>query len=154
MPRASSVPRYLGHAFRADEWAHLTSLPAAIMIAATEAKNGSPQHTVAAGLAGLDAIAAGRAFDSDLVRAVAAAIFAERATDHSTAPVRGWPQVLTDSRRVAEILRARADLADANAYRHWVQQIALRVLAAGAGPSPRQRRGQHIDLEDLAAALA
>jgi predicted transcriptional regulator len=32
---------------------------------------------VAEGLAGLDAIAAGRAFDSDLVRAVVAAIYAE-----------------------------------------------------------------------------
>lgn len=160
MPRASSAPRHLGSAFRAEEWERITALPAEVMIACTATWAEPPRRTVAAGLAGLDAIAAGRAFDSDLVRAVVAAIFAEPVADHPThpaAPVRGWPQVLADCRRVAEVLRARADLADANAYRHWVQQIAVRVFAAVGGPGSGWRgehRTQRAVVDDLAAALA
>lgn len=158
MPRASSAPRFLGSTLRAEEWACLTSLPAEVMIASIVNQSDPPRRTVAEGLAALDAIAAGRAFDSDLVRAVVAAIFAEPVADRPSqpaAPVRGWPEVLADCRRVAQILRDRADLADANAYRHWVVQIAVRVFAAaGGGPGWRaERRAQRAFLDDLVAAL-
>lgn len=168
MPRASSAPRYpggrlAGGAFPAEEWACLTSLPAEVMIASIGTLEDTPGRTVAEGLAGLDAIAAGRISDSDLVRAVAAAIFAEPREDHpsqAAAPVPGVPQVLGDCRRVAEILRARVDVADANAYRHWVQQIAVRVFEASRSggvfrlPGERLGRAQRTFLDDLAAALA
>jgi hypothetical protein len=166
MPRASSAPRHPGSrltygALRADEWEHVTSLPAEVMIAAIGLLADPPGRTVAEGLAGLDAIAAGRISDSDLVRAVVAAIFAEQVADRpSTAPVRDGSRVLADCRRVAEILRARVELADANAYRHWVQQIAVRVFAAsrsgGVFRLPGERLGgaQRAFLDRLAAALA
>jgi len=168
MPRASSAPRHPGSrlaygAFRADEWGHVTSLPAEVMIASIGMLADPPGRTVAEGLAGLDAIAAGRISDSDLVRAVVAAIFAEQVPDRPAAPavpVREVTRVLADCRRVTEVLRARADLADANAYRHWVQQIAVRIFAAsrsgGVFRLPGERLGgaQRAFLDRLAAALA
>jgi hypothetical protein len=63
--------------FLPSEWELLIRLPAQVVIAATSMEADSAGQTVAEGLAGLDAIAAGRAFDSDLVRAVVAAIYAE-----------------------------------------------------------------------------
>jgi hypothetical protein len=113
------------------------------MIATISVQDGSEpgtartqRHTVAEGLAGLDAIAAGRGSDSDLVRAVVAAIYAEPEEDrpqepaHRDDPAAHRARVLADCRRVVELLRASADPADSAAYRHWVQQVAVRVVAA------------------------
>ena len=47
-------------AFAPDEWDLLTRLPARVMIAATSAEPDSDRRTVAEGLAGIDAIAAGK----------------------------------------------------------------------------------------------
>jgi hypothetical protein len=168
MPRASSTPRYpvrqAAHRFAADQWRLLTHLPAEVMIATIQVHQGGPRRTVAEGLAGLDAIAAGRGSDSDLVRGVVAAIYSEPEEDHP-APARAGPDtrrtaVLADCRRAAEILRGGADPADAAAYRHWVQQVAVRVFGAtrsggvlglsGEAASPEEREF----LDDLAAALA
>ena len=62
--------------YSAAEWDLLTGLPGRVIVAAAAPGPGRPAPGVAAGLAGLDAVAAGRAFDSDLVRAVVAAIYA------------------------------------------------------------------------------
>ena len=170
MPRASSTPRYpvrlAAHGFAADQWRLLTGLPAEIMIATIALQDGGPRRTVAEGLAGLDAIAAGRGSDSDLVRGVVAAIYAEPEEDRpAPAPDGAGPDarrsvVLADCRRVAEILRAGADPADAAAYRHWIQQVAVRVFGAarsggvlglgGGAIGPVEREF----LDDLAGALA
>jgi len=170
MPHRSSRPRPLvrlmAGGFPADQWRLLTSLPAEIMIATIALRDGGPRRTVAEGLAGLDAIAAGRGSDSDLVRGVVAAIYAEPEEDRPAGPLAGdgpearRSQVLTDCRRVAEILRTGADPADAAAYRHWVQQVAVRVFGSarsggvlglgGEAVGPVERRF----LEDLASALA
>jgi hypothetical protein len=122
--------------FTAEQWRSVTKLPAEVMVATISIQDSGPRQTVAEGLAGLDAIAAGRNSDSDLVRAVVRAIYAEPEEDrpqepaHREHPQATRAQVLADCRRVVEILRASADPADGAAYRHWVRQVAVRVCAA------------------------
>jgi hypothetical protein len=164
MPRPSSIPSHAiaASGFAGHEWRLITRLPAEVMVTTVVTQNGGgPRYTVAEGLAGLDAIAAGRVSDSDLVRAVVAAIYAEPEPDADRqcgAPDRSG--VLADCRRVAEILRASADPADAAAYRHWVQQVAIRVCRAARSGGVFGLSGERIDpveqafLDDLAAALS
>jgi hypothetical protein len=122
--------------FLPDEWQLLTRLPARVVIAATSVEADSARRTVAEGLAGLDAIAAGRAFDSDLVRAVVAAIYAENDGEYQptaqefTDRTGGIAEVLASCRSVTVVLSARADPADSAAYRQWLQSIAARVCEA------------------------
>lgn len=151
-------------AFPAAEWRLLTRLPARVVVAATSAEPDSPRRTVAEGLAGLEAIAGGRVFDSDLVRAVAAAIYAESTDDTPAAEEftdreAGVAEVLAGCREASEILAARADPADSAAYRQWVQSVAVRVCGAsrtggllgvgGEQVSPAERAF----LDNLATAL-
>ena len=81
------------------------------------------------GLAGLAAVAAGRSFDSDLVRAVATAIYAR----HDGEPPVGVAgradqgDLLGACRAAARVLARRADPADSAAYRQWVQSVAAGV---------------------------
>jgi hypothetical protein len=143
-PQATAV-------YSTAEWDLLTDLPGQVLVAAAAAGPGRPPRGVAAGLAGLDAVAAGRAFDSDLVRAVVAAIYArhdgtagrdERLTD--------LVDLLAACRAAVRLLRRRADPADSAAYRQWVESVAARVCRAGdAGSSPADRRF----LDRLAGAL-
>jgi hypothetical protein len=105
------------------------------MIAATSAEPDSDRRTVAEGLAGIDAIAAGTVSDSDLVRAAVAAIYAEADPDPPTAEQfldrrAGITEVLVNCRSATTILARRADPADAAAYRQWLQNIAARVCGA------------------------
>lgn len=151
-------------AFPASEWELLTRLPGRVIVAATSAEAHSPRRTVAEGLAGLDAIAAGRAFDSDLVRAVVAAIYAESDEDRPVAEelvhrAAGLAEVLAACREATQVLAGRADPADSAAYRQWVQSIAARVCATarfhdllgqgGEQVGPAERRF----LEELGVAL-
>ncbi|MEV1287161.1 hypothetical protein [Micromonospora sp. NPDC049679] len=146
MPRRSSsgdppgAGRALGQlsipAFSAPEWELLTRLPGRVIVVATSIEVDRPRRTVAEGLAGLAAIAAGRAFDSDLVRAVVASIYTESDEDR---PVNGRavdPDVdlaalLTSCRQAVRVLVERADPADSAAYRQWVQCVAARGFDAG-----------------------
>src|SRR5690606_13069062 len=146
--------RAVAGAFTIDQWRQLTGLPAEVMIMAVSSFG--RRCTVAEGLAGLDAIAAGRAYDSDLVRAVVAAIYAEPESEAERTYPTERARVLADCRRVSGILRAHADPADAAAYKHWVQQVAVRVCRAG-WPCPDQPGALFAErslLNDLAAALA
>ncbi|MFG3600485.1 hypothetical protein [Micromonospora chersina] len=137
--------------YSAAEWDLLTDLPGRVLVAAASPGPGRPPRGVAAGLAGLDAVAAGRAFDSDLIRAVVAAIYAR----HDGAAERN--ESLTDlvdllaaARATVRVLRRRADPADSAAYRQWVESVAARVCrAGGTAPSPADRRF----LDRLAGAL-
>lgn len=148
------------HGYLVAEWKLIIRMPGRIVVAATSADPDSPRRTVSEGLAGLDGIAAGRAFDSELVRAVATTIYAEQDADGQLADrVVVSTDVLTSCREVVRVLAARADPADSAAYRQWVQSIAARVFRAArtggeVGPgadrfSPAERRF----LADLGNAL-
>jgi hypothetical protein len=117
--------------FTPAEWGTLVRLPGQVVVAATAAPAADRHRTVAGGLAGLDAIAAGRASGNDLVRHVVATIYAER--DDGAAFV----DVATDAGRVvaacqqaAGILAARCGPVDRDAYRAWIASIAARVCGA------------------------
>ncbi|GHJ17700.1 MULTISPECIES: hypothetical protein [unclassified Micromonospora] len=138
-------------AYSAAEWDLLTDLPGRVLVAAASPGPGRPPRGIAAGLAGLDAVAAGRAFDSDLIRAVVTAIYAR----HDGAAVRAerltdLVDLLAAARAAVRVLRRRADPADSAAYRQWVESVAARVCrAGGTAPSPADRRF----LDRLAGAL-
>lgn len=152
-------------AFPPGEWELITHLPARVIVAATSAEPDGPRRTVAEGLAGLDAIAAGRAFDSDLVRAVVSAIYAEADEDRPAAEeftdrAAGLAEVLEACRRATAVLAARADPADSAAYRQWVQSVAARVCGASRSGGMLGLGGEQVSaaerrfLDDLAVALA
>ena len=124
-------------AYQAAEWDLLTRLPGRVLVAASAV---GPAERL---LAGLAAIAAGRAYDSDLTRAVVSSIYAERAT-----PAPAGHPVLDDCRRATGILGARADPGDSAAYRQWVQLIAARACRPAATELERRF------LADVRAALA
>lgn len=134
-PVGGPAGRSVTAAYSPAEWRLLTRLPGQVVSAAIAASAGGPGDRVAHTVAGLDGIAAGRSFDSDLVRAVAAAIYAE--TDRDRAPAgTGCPptEVLARCRSVVRLLADRADPADAAAYLQWVQSTAARVGPGDAGP--------------------
>ncbi|MFY1689724.1 hypothetical protein [Plantactinospora sp. WMMB782] len=145
-----------------EDWRLLVRLPGRVIVAASSARPDNPVRTVTEGLAGLDGIAAGRSFDSELVRAVVAAIYAE-SDDGRSGPVRagtadggladggheagrhpdgthedGLAELLRSCRAAVETLARHADPADSAAYRQWVQSVAARVCrAAGSDGRPR-----------------
>jgi len=149
-PLSYSFPNVAIEVFTVHEWELLVRLPGRVIVAATH--TGRPGRSVREGLAGLDAMAAGRAFDSDLVRAVVAAVYAERVPSGPTGPAR---DLLDECRDAVRILGERADPADSAAYRQWVQSIAARVCTAGRGPAGGQLGpGDRRFLADLGHALA
>ncbi|MDG4755903.1 hypothetical protein O7630_33715 [Micromonospora sp. WMMD718] len=129
-------------AYSAAEWDLLTDLPGRVLVAAASPGPGRPPRGVAAGLAGLDAVAAGRAFDSDLVRAVVAAIYARHdGTTERDKRLTDLVDLLAAARAAVRVLRRRADPADSAAYRQWVESVAARVCRAGqTAPSPADTR--------------
>ncbi|MFC4020741.1 hypothetical protein ACFOW4_22745 [Micromonospora sp. GCM10011542] len=128
--------------YSAAEWDLLTGLPGRVIVAAASPGPGRAVRGVAEGLAGLDAVAAGRAFDSDLVRAVVAAIYARH--DGPPAPAERLTDLvdlLSACRAAVRVLERRADPADSAAYRQWVQSVAARVCRAV--PTPGERSAEH-----------
>lgn len=127
-PAGGAAGRPVASAYSTAEWRLLTRLPGQVVIAAIGSPGAGPRDRVADAVAGLDAIAAGRAFDSDLVREVAATIYAETDRDLTLVEPAGPPaDVLERCRAVVRLLAARADPADAAAYRQWVQSTGARV---------------------------
>jgi hypothetical protein len=129
MSHRSATPQRTELPFDPDEWELLVKLPGRVVVAATSAQADPPWRTVAEGLAGLDAIAAGRASASRLVRDVVTAIYAETGEDP---PVAGkvrerTADVLAGCRSAARVLAERASREDFDAYRHWLEAIAARV---------------------------
>ncbi len=151
--------------FSRAEWNLLVKLPGRVVVAATSAQADPTRRTVAEGLAGIDAIAAGRASASRLVRDIVAAIYDEPDDDRPAAEqfahrAAGIAGVLEACRFAAQLLAERAGRVDADAYRHWLVAIATRVChaartggvlgLAGAAVSPAERRF----LAELEAALS
>ncbi len=150
--------------FRRTEWDLLVKLPGRVVVAATSVHPDSTRRTVAEGLAGIGAIAAGRASASRLVRDVVAAIYDESDDDRPGAEefrdrTAGVEAVLDSCRAAGRLLTERAGRLEADAYRHWLVAIATRVCHAartggllslgGAALSPVEQRF----LTELAAAL-
>jgi hypothetical protein len=164
MPSQPSYGQATSLAFAPDERALLIHLPARVMIAATSAEADTPRRTVAEGIAGLDAIAAGRSSDSDLVRSIVTAIYAEADEEPPTAEEftdrpAGLAEVLSACRTASALLSKRADPADAAAYRQWLETIAARVCAASRSGGVLGLGGERVSaaekkfLADLGAAL-
>ncbi|MFI7076158.1 hypothetical protein ACIBO1_02555 [Micromonospora sp. NPDC049903] len=143
--------------YSATEWELLTGLPGRVIVVAARSGPGDAYPSVAAGLAGLDAVAAGRVFDSDLIRAVVAAIYARHdgAPETSAGPGDGV-DLLAACRTAVRVLERRADPADSAAYRQWVQSVGARVcrtasaVVPDAALAPADRRF----LDRLGGALA
>jgi hypothetical protein len=150
--------------FSREEWDLLVTLPGRVVVAATSAEPDTARHTVTEGLAGLDAIAAGRASANRLVRTVVAEIYHEAERDEPVGeefndPAAGIADVLGTCRSAARVLAGRVSREDADAYRHWLESIAARVCHAsrtgglfgfgGYLTSPAERKF----LADLGAAF-
>jgi hypothetical protein len=150
--------------FTPAEWDILIRLPRRVLIAATSAERDTAKHTVAEGLAGIEAIAAGRASPSRLVRDVVAAIYAEPDEDSPVGeefadPTAGIASVLTECRYAVRLLAERTPGEDAAGYRRWLTDIATTVCtAARTGGLPgvdatRASEAERRFLDDLARAL-
>jgi hypothetical protein len=112
------------------EWDLLVRLPRHVLIAAMAAEPDPEQLSVADGLAGIAAIAAGRDAPSRLVHDVVAEIYTESSADDlvvaadpagRAADIAG---VLAECRVAAHLLRHRVLPADAAAYRCWIEDVA------------------------------
>jgi hypothetical protein len=143
--------------FPPAEWDLLVRLPVRVLIAATAVERNSVGHTVAEGVAGIEAIAAGRASPGRLLRDVVAAIYAEQAGDSDPRefadPRSGIASVLADCWVGVRTLERRACTAEAAAYGDWLVDIAVTVCCATRGQgrvTPAERRF----LADLSLALA
>jgi hypothetical protein len=169
-PKPGRSPVVSALQFAPAEWDLLTRLPrrvliaaTAVEIAATAVEHGSTRYTVAEGLAGIEAIAAGRASPSRLVRDIVAAIYAEPDDDPSAAeeltdPQTGIASMLAECRAAARLLADRTPAVDAAAYRGWLSDIAATVCAAartgGISGSTAVSAAEQTFLDQLAAALA
>ncbi len=133
--RPSSGPARGFAPFSPEEWELLVRLPGQVVIAATSAEADGARRTVAEGLAGLDAIAAGRASANQMVREVVATIYAENddaqpAAEEFADRAAGLAAVLMSCHRAAGLLADRGTDRDRLDYQAWLQSIAERVCGA------------------------
>jgi hypothetical protein len=137
LPRSTVDP-----SFTPQEWELLVRLPGQVLVAAATAERGSAPLSVPQGLAGMEAIAAGRGSPSRLVRHVVSAIYAEPGTDEPGTAGRPTPAVVDESRVVVSVyaecraacraVDSHSDPAEATAYRAWLLDIANAVCAPAA----------------------
>jgi len=169
MPRTGIPKTDVDTLFTRAEWDLLVKLPGKVVIAATSAEAGSPARTVAEGLAGLDAIAAGRSSDNPLVRKVVATIYAEpddaqpdegvAAAEEFVDRAAGLAGVLGACRLATAVLARRAEPDDRRAYQEWIFSIADRVCGASRSGGVLGAGGiviagaERAFLADLAAAF-
>jgi hypothetical protein len=135
MPQQHSDRQRTGLPFTSEEWDLLVRLPGRVVVAATSAEADTSRRTVSEGLAGIEAIAAGRGSGSRLVRDVVGAIYHESDDDAPAAEefrdrAGGIADVLDSCRVAARVLAERAGREDTDAYRHWLESIAARVCQA------------------------
>jgi hypothetical protein len=136
-------------AFTRAEWRLLMRLPGQVVMAATSAEADNPVRTVAEGLAGADAIAAGLEIGSPLVQAVVDAIDADRDPDAPVAEefadrAAGLASVVRACRDAAAVLTARSTPVERDAYLSWVTSIATRVCHASRSGGLLGLGGAHV----------
>lgn len=156
MPHQRGSRSTVALSFPPAEWDLIVRLPGRVLVAATAVERDNIGHTVAEGIAGIEAIASGRASPSRLLRDVVAAIYAEQVGDGDpyefAEPRSGIASVLADCRVAARALARRAPAEDAAAYRNWLVDIAATVCSANRAEgcaTPAERRF----LADLSLAL-
>ncbi|GAA0741359.1 hypothetical protein [Dactylosporangium roseum] len=122
-----------------EEWGILVGLPQSVLIAASQAESDGTRRTREEWTAGMATIADARGSSSTLVRSVASDVV-ERQGDVEEGeepPVIEFPDrdagltdVITRAKTAHEILTAKAEPADAEAYRFWLVTVADAVVAA------------------------
>jgi hypothetical protein len=151
-----------------EEWGLLVGLPQAVIAAAAAAEADSTRRTQTEWNAGLTALGDGRDSPSPLVREVATELVArvgdpeageEPAVIELPDPEAGIADVLDRAQVAGALLAAKAQSADAEAYRYWVVTIAEEVVSAaksgdvlGIG-GERVSEPERLFRDSLAAAL-
>jgi hypothetical protein len=124
-----------------EEWGLLVGLPQSVLIAASQAEADGTRRTREEWTAGMTTIADGRGSASKLVAQVAGEVVARQGdvTDGDEPPVIAFPDrdagladVISRARTAHELLAAKAEPADAEAYRYWVVTIAEQVVGAAS----------------------
>lgn len=127
--------------FTDAEWGLLVGLPQAVVIAAMSAEHDSAGRTESEMRAGLTAIADARDCGSPLIERIAAEIVARvgdpEIGEASLAPQfadrqAGIQDVLARCREAVEVLAAKAEEHEAQAYQHWLTEIAEQVIESAA----------------------
>jgi hypothetical protein len=122
-----------------EEWGLLVGLPQSVVVAASQAESDGSRRTLAEWTAGMTAIADGREAASPLVRDVATEVVARQGDveEGEEPPVITFPDrdagiadVLQRAGAVHSLLAAKAEQADAEAYRFWVVTVAEQVVGA------------------------
>ena len=122
-----------------EEWGLLVGLPQSVVVAASQAETDSTRRTRAEWTAGMTAIADGRESASPLVRDVATEVVARQGDveEGEAPPVITFPDrdagiadVVQQAGAAHSLLSAKAEAADAEAYRFWVVTIAEQVVSA------------------------
>ncbi|GLY06162.1 MULTISPECIES: hypothetical protein [Actinoplanes] len=134
-------PLYAQLGYTDAEWGLLTGLPQSVITAASAATPDSARKTRAENQAGLDRISDARASASALVSTVAGAAVAEAGDPEigEEAPIiepndpEAYVQdVLSRAGEAAALLSAKATVADAETYRHWLLEITDAVVGAAS----------------------
>jgi hypothetical protein len=122
-----------------EEWGLLVGLPQSVVVAASQAESDGSRRTLAEWTAGMTAISDGREAASPLVRDVATEVVARQGDveEGEEPPVITFPDrdagiadVLQRAGAVHSLLAAKAEHADAEAYRFWVVTVAEQVVSA------------------------
>ncbi|MGI5237619.1 hypothetical protein [Dactylosporangium sp. CA-139066] len=151
-----------------EEWGLLVGLPQSVLIAASQAEHDGSRRTREEWTAGMTTIADGRGSSSPLVKKVADEVVARQGdiTHGDEPPIIEFPDrdagladVISRARGAHELLAAKAEPADAEAYRYWVVTVADQVVGAaktggvlglgGEQVTPAERTFR----DDLASAL-
>ncbi|GIE89111.1 hypothetical protein [Actinoplanes regularis] len=134
-------PLYAKLGFTDGEWGLLVGLPHAVLTAASAATQDSARKTRAESAAGLNRISDARASASTLVTAVATAAVAEAGDPElgeeppviePANPAAYLRDVLDRAAETAGLLSAKASVADAETYRHWLLEITDAVVGAAS----------------------
>jgi hypothetical protein len=150
------------------EWGLLVGLPLSVVIAASQAEEDSARRTQAEFTAGMTVVGDGRGSHSTLVRSIAEEAVSRvgDVEEGEEPPVIEFPDreagiadVLQRAAEAHTLLTAKAEDADAEAYRLWVVTIAETVVGAAKSGGVLGVGGELVTeaertfRDDLAAAL-